>query len=92
MLNSPDPSDRGRDKRSTDTGADAGDSLLTDVDFKWLMAGQGWWIDTTRLHCDAAYAAGLLTLALESPLPALRECAAELEAQIGVLATSRDRP
>jgi hypothetical protein len=22
--------------------------LLAEVDFKWPMAGQGWWIDTTR--------------------------------------------
>ena len=69
-------------------GADARISLLTDVDFKWLMAGQGWWIDTTRLHCDASYAAGLLRLALASPSFALRECAAALQAQIGGLARS----
>lgn len=72
----------------TATGADARVSLLTDVDFKWLMAGQGWWIDTTRLHCDASYAAGLLRLALASPSFALRECAAALQTQIGGLAPS----
>ncbi|MDP2366962.1 hypothetical protein [Rhodoferax sp.] len=55
--------------------------LLTEVDFKWLMAGQGWWINTKRLHSDAAYAAGLVGLALASPCAALRECAALLRAQ-----------
>ena len=27
--------------------------LLTEVDFKWLMAGQGWWIDLRRLNGTA---------------------------------------
>ena len=36
--------------------------LLEEVDFKWLMAGQGWWIDTARLHNDPAYAARWLEL------------------------------
>ncbi len=76
------------DNSAATTDIDARVSLLTDVDFKWLMAGQGWWIDTTRLHCDASYAAGLLRMALESPSFALRECAAALQAQIGGLAPS----
>lgn len=57
--------------------------LLTGVDFKWLMAGQGWWIDTTRFHRDPAYAAAFLRLAMASQSFALRECAASLQAQIG---------
>ncbi len=51
-------------------------SLLVEVDFKWLMAGQGWWVDTTRLHRDPSYASALIDLALASPSPALRQSAA----------------
>lgn len=57
-------------------------SLLTEVDFKWLMAGQGQWIDTVRFHDDAAYASGLIDAALSSPSFALRECAVLLKTQI----------
>jgi hypothetical protein len=56
--------------------------LLAEVDFKWLMAGLGWWIDTARFHSDPAYAAGLLRLAMASPSFALRDCAASLQAQM----------
>ena len=61
--------------------ADARASLLAEVDFKWLMSGQGWWIDTTRFHSDPGYAGALLKLALASQSFALRECAALLQAQ-----------
>jgi hypothetical protein len=57
--------------------------LLKEVDFKWLMAGQGWWIDTTRLHDDSAYAAHLLDLVDAGALPALRDCATLLRAHSG---------
>ena len=50
-------------------------SLLTEVDFKWLMAGQGWHVDCARFQSDAAYAKTLLNLALESNCSALRDCA-----------------
>jgi hypothetical protein len=56
-------------------------SLLVEVDFKWLMAGKGWWIDTTRLHCDPAYVANLVQIAQTSDSPALQSCAALLQAQ-----------
>lgn len=56
--------------------------LLEETDFKWLMAGQGWWIDTTRLHNDPVYALHLLDLVEASPLPALRDCATLLRAQM----------
>ena len=63
--------------------ADERGLLLAEVDFKWLMAGLGWWIDTTRFHSDPSYAAGYLRLAMASQTFALRECAASLQAQIG---------
>jgi hypothetical protein len=52
--------------------------ILEEVGFKWLMTGHGWWIDTTRLHTDSAYAAELLQLAKTSNSIALHECADRL--------------
>lgn len=63
--------------------ADVPSLLLTEVDFKWLMAGQGWWINLQRLHCEPSYAADILRSALASPCAAVRECAALLQAQLG---------
>ena len=62
---------------------DASASLLAKVDFKWLMAGQGWWIDPKRFQCDPLYAAGWLSIALASPSFALRARAASIQNQIG---------
>lgn len=61
---------------------DISESLLAEVDFKWLMSGQGWRVDTTRFHDDAAYASELLNSALGSESPTLRLCAAEFLARI----------
>jgi len=55
--------------------------LLDEVDFKWLMAGQGWWVDTWRLHTDPTYAGGLMDLALQLGLAPLAQCTAHLRAQ-----------
>ena len=41
-------------------------SLLAQIDFKWLMIGQGRWIDLARFRIDAAYAGELIDLALDS--------------------------
>lgn len=49
--------------------------LLEAVNFKWLMAGMGWWVDMSRFHNDARYAAHYLTLAAQSESPELRKCA-----------------
>ncbi|MEI8168073.1 MAG: hypothetical protein WCG50_00270 [Rhodoferax sp.] len=67
--------------------SEEGVSLLVEVDFKWLMAGEGWWIDTTRLHCDPAYVANLVQLAQASDSPALQSCAALLLRQSPCAAT-----
>lgn len=67
---------------STGPNFDIPESLLAEVDFKWLMAGHGWWVDTTRFHDDAAYASELLHSALGSESPTLRRCAAEFLARI----------
>ena len=62
--------------------ADARDALLATVDFKWQMTGQGWRVDTARLHADPVYAASLLELANKSSSFALRECAARLQSRL----------
>jgi hypothetical protein len=54
---------------------DACACLLERVDFKWLMTGQGWWIDPHRFESDAAYAVEVLRFALASESLALRACA-----------------
>jgi hypothetical protein len=71
--------------RVDETAASANEriSLLAEVDFKWLMAGQGWWIDMTRFHCEPAYACNFLRLAMESESFPLRKCATWLQARIG---------
>lgn len=53
-------------------------TLLAETDFKWLMAGQGWWVDTERLEHDHAYAVELMRLAIVTNSTALRESAARL--------------
>lgn len=61
---------------------DACACLLARVDFKWLMAGQGWWIDPHRFESDEAYAVEVLRFALASESLVLRECAASLQTQL----------
>jgi hypothetical protein len=56
--------------------------LLEEVDFKWLMTGQGWWVDSERLHTDTDYANHLLHLVEQTPSAALRTCAARLQARL----------
>jgi hypothetical protein len=53
--------------------------LLEEVNFKWLLAGLGWWIDMTRFHSDIPYATHFLALAEASSSPTLRDCAASLQ-------------
>ena len=67
----------------TASQTDACASLLAEVDFKWLMAGQGLRIDLPRprFRSDVVYAAKLISLALNSESFALRERAALLQAQ-----------
>ena len=59
--------------------------LLARVDLKWLMAGQGWWIDPHRFEHEALYADSVLRFALESHFPALRECAVSLQTRLSHL-------
>lgn len=56
--------------------------LVELVDFKWLMAGQGVWVDLTRWREDASYADACIASGLCSHCDALRACAARLQFEI----------
>lgn len=53
--------------------------MLEEVNFKWLLAGMGLWIDMARFHNDPSYAARFLALAEASDSLALHKCAAALQ-------------
>ena len=55
--------------------------LLDEVNFKWLLAGLGFWIDMVRFHTDPTYANHVLDLAEASDSLALQNCAASLRCQ-----------
>jgi hypothetical protein len=61
-------------------GSTEGDSrlLVHLVDFKWLMAGLGWWVDLNRLQHDAVYATECYSRAATSSCAPLRRAAATL--------------
>lgn len=56
--------------------------MLVEIDFKWLMAGQGCHIDPARLKSDFIYARACLQFALDSKCDPLRSCAACLGAEL----------
>lgn len=61
-------------------GDDRADITLAEVDFKWLMAGQGCWIDTARLRIDRAYAQACFAQARGLHCDPLSACASQLSA------------
>ena len=67
------PGDRSNHQRS---------DMLIEVDFKWLMAGIGYWIDVDRLRVDPIYASASLQHALKSGCEPLRLCAADLKNEL----------
>ena len=54
------------------------DTFVNLVDFKWLMAGVGWWVELSRLQRERAYIDECLRRALGSESELLRECSVEL--------------
>ena len=66
----------------SDPGNHQRSDMLIEVDFKWLMAGIGCWIDPERLRVDPAYAHAKLQRALTSDCEPLRRCAAGLKAEL----------
>jgi hypothetical protein len=59
-------------------GSERDDPFLKLVDFKWLMAGVGWWVDLSRLRRDKAYVDECLQRARESGSELLQKCSVEL--------------
>jgi hypothetical protein len=59
-------------------GPDGNDSFLKLVEFKWLMAGVGWWVDLTRLQRDGSYGDECLQRAMSSGSLPLQAHGAEL--------------
>lgn len=53
-------------------------TFLDLVDFKWLMAGVGWWVDLSRLPRDLAYAGECAQRGLSSNSSLVRQRAVEL--------------
>lgn len=53
------------------------------VDFKWLMAGEGYRVDAQRMQTDAEYACRCADLALQSGSLLLRALAGRLVARVG---------
>ncbi len=56
--------------------------MLTEVDFKWLMAGIGIWVNPAQLRLDPGYAQASLQNALNSHCEPLRRCAMALKAEL----------
>lgn len=73
------------------TNFDISEALLAEVDFKWLMSGQGWPVDMVRFQDDPSYATRMLETAISAGSPALRECAASLLKQMERTDGSDDR-
>jgi hypothetical protein len=59
--------------------------ILLEVDFKWLMAGQGCLVDPDRMKRDPFYANACLEFALHSSCDSLRDCAASLQVELASL-------
>lgn len=66
--------------------SEASNILLNLVDFKWLMAGVGWWGELTRLQSDSAYIDECLRRALKSNSKLLQE---RSETLLGFRSSSR---
>ena len=72
-------------------GPEGDDTFLNLVDFKWLMAGVGWWVDLSRLQRDRAYIDECLQRALRSDSELLREHGVELLGVASLEPWRRDR-
>ncbi len=58
------------------------ETLLAEVDFKWLMAGHGWHVDMVRFGKDTNYTDQMLDWAKNSKSQALRTCADVLHGHV----------
>jgi hypothetical protein len=72
------------------TDQDRREDMLLLVDFKWLMAGMGWWVNMTQWHTDAQYAERCLASASSSANACLKQRALEIRARrLGTSAAPR---
>jgi len=68
---------------TSEVGIRGGDPPLLDlVSFKWLMAGQGWWVNLSRLRQDPAYVRACAQFGLGSGQALLQQRSAELLAAL----------
>lgn len=58
--------------------------MLEEVNFKWLMAGMGWWVDMSRFRTDPVYAGHYLNLAKATESVELKKCATLLQQQMAL--------
>ena len=63
------------------------DTFLDLVDFKWLMAGVGWWVELSRLQRDTAYAGEWVRLGLQCDSDLVRRRSVDLQSLL-----ERSRP
>ena len=54
------------------------DRFLNLVDFKWLMAGVGWWVNLSRLQSDKAYVDECLQRAMTTDSELLQKRSVEM--------------
>jgi len=57
-------------------------ALLNLVSFKWLMAGQGWWVNLSRMQQDPCYLRACAQCGLDSGHALLQERSAGLLAAL----------
>ncbi|MES2877896.1 MAG: hypothetical protein V4713_05685 [Pseudomonadota bacterium] len=69
-------------RRHSDPSHHHDNDILLEVDFKWLMAGIGYWIDFVKLRNDPVYANNCLQCALKSDCEPLRRCALEIRDEL----------
>lgn len=73
----PVPASSGPDTAATS----ARDDMLLLVDFKWLMAGLGFWVDMGRWRADPAYAKACIARGCNSRHLPVQHCARQLQAR-----------
>lgn len=65
------------------------DPVVELVDFKWLMAGEGHWVDVARLKIDRCYARSCLALAAGSRCGPLRDAGLRIRGWLEGVAAPR---
>jgi hypothetical protein len=66
------------------------EDMLLLVDFKWLMAGLGWWVDLNRWRRDAGYVRECLDRGCSSPSVPLQRCVQQLRSRALALGGLQD--